>query len=68
MTVSELIIAIAVGVFIASFTEALLNSTIAYVTNKHLHKKFEEKIRELKEAVLKEAKTSTETGKAEEKI
>ena len=68
MTVSELIIAISVGVFVASVAESIVGFALSYATNARIRKRYEERIKELKDAVLKEAKSTTETGKVEEKI
>lgn len=68
MTVSELIIAISVGVFVASAAESLIAFTLSYATNARIRKRYEERIKELKDAVLNEAENTAKTGKVEEKI
>lgn len=68
MTVSELIIAISVGVFVASAAEAIITNAINYFVNKRLRAKYQEQISRLQEAVLKEAEEAREGLKTEEKI
>lgn len=66
MTVTELIIAISVGVFIASVAEAVSSNVIHYFVNKRLRKRIEERINILKESVIKEAEDIRDGKKTEE--
>lgn len=66
MTVTELIIAISIGVFLASVAEAVSSNIIHYFVNKRLRKRLEERINLLQDAVVKEAEEIRDGKKTEE--